>query len=650
MEIKNYYASKKGKITKVLNAYILNDKLHQAILLDAPWGAGKTWYLKNDFIRSFTKKKENNNWQFVYISLFGLFTISELENKINQELLNGTINAYSKKYLKRKIPTKIYNVSSFVLNAILKYAGNLDTLDYTKLIEFLPNNNNIVYIFDDMERTKIDIIELLGFVNNLCEHNGSRVILVANEEQIFLRYKECKKPLDHANLEDHNNHDNNENKRLMSPYDKAKEKAISLTIKFQMNPDEAFQIILNSMVTDKKVQNLILGQEDFIIDLFIQKMDRVSGPIKNNNLLNLRILSFIDVITNDLFQEVFRCLVDIQQDEKWNINESELNYIKSDLFQELLRYIAVACFNFKLGNPLKHESFSYFNKNNQIIYFRNQYSFINSFVTCRTLNYQEMKQNLRAVINEYILLNKRKHSSLAKLYKWEYLGDNEVVQLLNQLKKEIFPITLDAGYIRSVIVLILQLKAVGFEVNIKSYISAILNALKSAETLPLSFRKNALYIDNYGVSDENLLNDYNREMAPVYHWFDQQTLAKTNKEYKFLIKNEWDENFSFQCVEHKLSFMENKMFLGFIDIPSAINKLEQSQPSEISYFFAGISKIYNFANINEFFKDDLPVIKDLLVNIIRIVESLDKKPNFKVKKANLIKLCNYLKYVESNLS
>lgn len=98
MEIKNYYASKKWKITKVLNAYILNDKLHQAILLDAPWGSGKTWYLKNDFIRSFTKKKENNNWQFVYISLFGLFTISELENKINQELLNGTINAYSKKY------------------------------------------------------------------------------------------------------------------------------------------------------------------------------------------------------------------------------------------------------------------------------------------------------------------------------------------------------------------------------------------------------------------------------------------------------------------------------------------------------------------------------------------------------------------------
>ena len=52
------------------------------------------------------------------------------------------------------------------------------------------------------------------------------------------------------------------------------------------------------------------------------------------------------------------------------------------------------------------------------------------------------------------------------------------------------------------------------------------------------------------------------------------------------------------------------MFLGFIDIPSAIIILEESQPSEISYFFAGISKIYNFANINEFFKDDLPVIKD----------------------------------------
>ena len=42
----------------------------------------------------------------------------------------------------------------------------------------------LVLIFDDVERCQIDVIELMGFLNNLCENKGYRVILIANEDEI----------------------------------------------------------------------------------------------------------------------------------------------------------------------------------------------------------------------------------------------------------------------------------------------------------------------------------------------------------------------------------------------------------------------------------------------------------------------------------
>ena len=43
-------------------------------------------------------------------------------------------------------------------------------------------------IFEDIERSGIDIIELMGYVNNLCEQDGVKVLLVASEKEI-LKYE-----------------------------------------------------------------------------------------------------------------------------------------------------------------------------------------------------------------------------------------------------------------------------------------------------------------------------------------------------------------------------------------------------------------------------------------------------------------------------
>ena len=40
-------------------------------------------------------------------------------------------------------------------------------------------------IFEDVERSSINIINLLGYVNSLVERDGAKVLLVANENEIL---------------------------------------------------------------------------------------------------------------------------------------------------------------------------------------------------------------------------------------------------------------------------------------------------------------------------------------------------------------------------------------------------------------------------------------------------------------------------------
>ncbi len=53
-----------------------------------------------------------------------------------------------------------------------------------KVSELLEGANQRVIIFDDFERAKMPPVELLGYINPLVEHDGCKVIILANEAEI----------------------------------------------------------------------------------------------------------------------------------------------------------------------------------------------------------------------------------------------------------------------------------------------------------------------------------------------------------------------------------------------------------------------------------------------------------------------------------
>ena len=57
------------------------------------------------------------------------------------------------------------------------------------LVNFVPISsgifgNKVILVFDDLERTNIPCIDLLGCINDYCENQGFNTIIIANEEKI----------------------------------------------------------------------------------------------------------------------------------------------------------------------------------------------------------------------------------------------------------------------------------------------------------------------------------------------------------------------------------------------------------------------------------------------------------------------------------
>src|SRR5690606_35498659 len=57
-----------------------------------------------------------------------------------------------------------------------------------KLSDYLTNTSGFVIVFDDLERASINLESLLGYINHYVEHQGYKVVIVANEEEILTHH------------------------------------------------------------------------------------------------------------------------------------------------------------------------------------------------------------------------------------------------------------------------------------------------------------------------------------------------------------------------------------------------------------------------------------------------------------------------------
>ncbi|ARU47669.1 hypothetical protein Sdiek1_0493 [Sulfurospirillum diekertiae] len=219
-------------IESFLNHYIdLAIAPEYAVLLTGEWGSGKTFFIKN-FLES---KKDDK--KIINISLFGLTKLEEINEQIFQQLHP----VLSHKYM---------SIAGKLLKGAVKLGTSIDlngdkkddvSININQFDLYSPDDNarkhEYIFVFDDLERTKIHISEVLGSINTLVEKDGIKVIILADETRI------------------------NEKE-----YKNFKEKVIGKTFQITQDFDSAFYSFVN-LVSDTK--EVLETNKETIKDVYI---------------------------------------------------------------------------------------------------------------------------------------------------------------------------------------------------------------------------------------------------------------------------------------------------------------------------------------------------------------------------------------------
>lgn len=173
---------KNQRVADTLDTYLRLDKPQFAVLLQGKWGSGKTW-----FIREYIKKKSNDAQPFCYVSLFGIEQLIEIDSQI--------IACYN------PILSKAECVTRFAGRIIERCNPAIKGDDIENFAKFLKKwckiRENLILVLDDLERASISLELVLGYVSNMLNEVGIKVIILCDQEQIsdenkkiFLRFKE----------------------------------------------------------------------------------------------------------------------------------------------------------------------------------------------------------------------------------------------------------------------------------------------------------------------------------------------------------------------------------------------------------------------------------------------------------------------------
>lgn len=153
-----------------------------AILFSGEWGTGKTHYFKNTlkpFIENEIQAIDSpKNYKVVYVSMFGLSSIEEIQQEIFVALMP---------LLKKKAIRLSGGIGKIIARGVLEFSnlGNID--DYISDAKRSGIDSlelkNVVLCFDDLERKDpyLSFDQLIGYVNSIVDVNGGKVILISND-------------------------------------------------------------------------------------------------------------------------------------------------------------------------------------------------------------------------------------------------------------------------------------------------------------------------------------------------------------------------------------------------------------------------------------------------------------------------------------
>ena len=302
--------TEKEIITEV-ERYLSDTSYNYAVMIDGDWGCGKTYFVKNGLFKAIDGHEAGTERHRTpkYISLYGIKTVSDIQDAIVFALAEE-ITERKAAPEKQEEKTGVGRKFLFSTWRIAKAIRDIKAPD-TNLYELFGNwlkLESFVFIFDDIERCDCPLNEVFGFINGLVEHEGVKVILVANEKEIQIKEASDSKELqylvalndkiEYPKVKDIWGDENRREpltaeelerrRRILFPkslvdedFKKIREKLIGVTLHFQ--PDA--RVICTGMIHTPPFS-------DRMKDTLLGNMDSFYATMHNANHLNLRTFQF----------------------------------------------------------------------------------------------------------------------------------------------------------------------------------------------------------------------------------------------------------------------------------------------------------------------------------------------------------------------
>ncbi|BAU62716.1 KAP P-loop domain protein [Stanieria sp. NIES-3757] len=303
------------QLKDAIATYLETSETEYAIMINGEWGSGKTYFWKE----TIESELENFNLISIYVSLYGLTSVEEIEQKIIYSLLNlsgkNTKNKYDLSPLLSEAPKYIFNIYNW-LNEENKidFKGTsfkpLVDLGSTFVKDFILNNTlfkcseQYVFCFDDLERVDINRSNIFGYINKFVEHHHIKTVLISNEDQF------CK-----------------EDEKEREYYKITKEKLVGYT--FNIKPS-----------FEDTIDQFIEGYDDSFKQIIRKHKALIIRLVEANGNKNLRIVKNCLSISNHIFQEL-----------------NKIEYSITTINEELIRFIFAVNLEVKTGKADLDELF-----------------------------------------------------------------------------------------------------------------------------------------------------------------------------------------------------------------------------------------------------------------------------------------------------
>lgn len=572
------------ELNKYIKHYLEKDKTHTAIMLTGEWGSGKTYYVEN-VLAPFLQEDGKN--RCVVISLYGLETISDISKSIYMELRMKALDKES----------EVWSAGKLIAKTVVKGAAGLFGIDVSmseddlqKLYSSVDLSGKLL-VFEDLERSGIEVVKLLGYVNNLVERDGIKVLLVANENEILRKAPETFN-FNFTKLRPDQSQGKEEEKtgesisECVQNYLKIKEKTISDTIYFESDYCEAVKNIVHTF-NNPKLQEIV-GDD-------AEQIEGLAAMVKGSCHKNFRTFIFATQKTVDIFE---RLDGDFDKDFLECIYCGIIHFSAKVKAGEFPEWQGTECLSIILGT-------------NWYPLFKFCYDYIRwqKLDTAKARGAEEAFQKMKL----YDTHAERWDEDLQKIYSYHERTEKEVKETLESVEERLKdPDEIGFySYGKLAVYLVTLNHVIGFDYT------------KCKERMVENIKGKGNDID----SDILFLPMYDfveGEKKEYDDFVSQLTESMNDKEEQNIFSYDPDDvkDLYDYVIKERNNISQNHEFIGRFNINQLIKMLFNASAKQIGDFRGALFAVYRYASKADFLETDVAAMKEML----RLIETkLDAK-------------------------